>query len=116
MKKPNVICLCGSTRFIDTMSVIAWDLEKRGNIVLGPHLLPAWYCEGRSSHMAESQDVKEAMDELHLRKIDMADEILVVDVQSYVGESTSKEIVYAESLDKPVRYWSQNDAPVVENE
>jgi hypothetical protein len=50
---------------------------------------------------------KLALDELHKRKIDLADEILVLDVNGYIGDSTRSEITYAEAYNKPVRYLSQ---------
>jgi hypothetical protein len=46
---------------------------------------------------------------VHREKIRMADEILVVDVDGYVGDSTRQEIEFALSLGKAVRYWSRAD-------
>ena len=48
------------------------------------------------------------LDELHLRKIDLADEIFVVDVDNYVGESTTREINYAVKLEKPIRLFTED--------
>jgi nucleoside 2-deoxyribosyltransferase len=53
----------------------------------------------RSNHLQ-----KAALDELHLRKIELADEVLVLNVNGYVGESTRREISYAEQLGKPVHW------------
>jgi len=47
------------------------------------------------------------MDELHLRKIDLADEVFVIDWHGYIGESTAKEIEYATAQNKPIRYLKQ---------
>ena len=77
-------------------------LEKAGEIALGMHLLPVSYCGGYKHHMAEEQGVAEQMDLLHLRKIDMADRVFVVNVDGYVGESTKLEIAYALKLGKPI--------------
>lgn len=107
MSKPNVICLCGSSRFIDIMAVLSWQLEKQGNIVLSLHLVPRWYTTV-DDHLAEAEGVADFMDELHLRKIDMADEVVVVDVEKYIGESTSREIEYAKAHQKPLRYLSED--------
>ena len=104
--RPRIICLCGSTRFIDVMAVTGWEEEKRGKIVLGCHLLPAWYT-GAEGHLAEEQGVAAVFDALHLHKIEMADEVLVIDVGGYIGKSTTNEIAHAERLGKPIRYWSQ---------
>ena len=101
--RPKVIVLCGSTRFIDHMAVKAWELEKKGNIVLGPHLLPLWYCK-KAAHLAEEQGVKIQMDELHLRKIDMADGVYIINPDGYIGESTQREIEYALDNGVPVEY------------
>ena len=100
---PRVVCLCGSTRFIETFAIKTWELELEGFIVLGCTLLPAWYCPNRS-HFAEALGVKAQRDEHHLRKIDLADEVLVLNVGGYVGDSTRREIDYANAHGKPVRY------------
>ncbi len=48
--------------------------------------------------------VKEMLDDMRLRKIDMADEIYVINVGGYIGESTRREIAYAERTRKKVNY------------
>jgi hypothetical protein len=86
------------------MAVIAWGLEKDGYITLGLHLLPADYPTKCADHLAEAEGVAGQMDELHLRKIDLADEVLIVNIGGYIGDSTRNEIAYAECMQKPVRY------------
>ena len=103
MDRPKIICLCGSSRFCSEMAVIAWEFEKEGYITLGLHLLPADYTPAES-HLAEVEGVAQKMDELHLRKIDLADEVFVVNIGGYIGESTSREIQYAQDNGKIVRY------------
>ena len=107
-KIPKIICICGSTRFIEKMAVLSWELEKEGNIVIGMHLLPINYLDKNAlditDNVAESQGVKKDIDELHLRKIDLAHEILVVNIDGYIGDSTRSEIEYAEKIGKPVRF------------
>jgi len=103
MSKPRVICLCGSTKFIEQFAIMAWELEKGGAITLGCHLLPHWYCPV-PDHGAEWAGMKEHFDELHKRKIDLADEVFVLNVGGYIGESTQSEIAYAEAHGKPVKY------------
>ncbi len=107
MPKPKVIVMCGSSRFCDVMAVCAWLLEKHENaITMGLHLLPEWYCHNEiPDHLAEHEGVAEQMDELHLRKIDLADEVFVVDVAGYIGESTTREIAYAKDKGLPIRYF-----------
>lgn len=113
MKKPKVVVLCGSSRFVEIMAVCAWMLERdEGAIALGLHLLPWWYAKKEEipDHLAEHEGVAEQMDELHLRKIDLADEVFVVSLNGYKGESTRREIAYAESKGIPVRYLEEKTA------
>lgn len=104
--RPRIVCLCGSSRFVDVMAVISWTFERdEGVICLGLHLLPSWYGEKPiPDHLAEVEGVAAKMDELHLRKIDLADEVFVVNVGGYIGESTTREIAYAREHGKPVKY------------
>lgn len=103
LDRPKIICLCGSSRFCCEMAVIGWTFEKDGYITVGLHLLPDSYTKVES-HLAEAEGVAKQMDELHLRKIDLADEVFVVNVDGYIGESTSREIAYATKLGKPIKY------------
>ena len=103
--RPKIVCLCGSSRFVAEMASIAWALERdEGYIVLGLHLLPANHPGLQPDHQAEADGKKEHFDKLHLHKIDLADRVLVVNIGGYIGESTRREIAYALSLGKPVRY------------
>lgn len=103
VRGPKIICLCGSTRFIETFAIQTWELERKGYIVLGCTLLPRWYCKV-PDHFGEATGTKTQCDELHLRKIDLADEVLVLNVGGYIGESTTNEIAYATAHGKPVSY------------
>ena len=103
--KPKVICLCGSTRFTAEMLVIQWELTKQGNIVLSWCALPdSYFNDGDKTHVGDQEGVKEIVDEVHKRKIDLADEIFVLNINGYIGESTRSEIEYAEAHKKPLRY------------
>lgn len=101
--RPTMICLCGSSRFVDTMAVLAWEFEKGGAIVMGLHLLPTWYTS-QPDHQAEHEGIADQMNELHLRKIDLADKVFVVNVDGYIGEDTAREIVYATEHGKSISY------------
>jgi hypothetical protein len=101
---PKVVCFCGSTRFTSEMLVIQWDFAKRGIIVHTWHALPYGYSDEREAHIAEKEGVKEALDELHKRKIDLSDEVFVINIDGYIGDSTRSEIEYATSKGVPVRY------------
>ena len=109
MERPKIVCFCGSSRFVPEIAVLMWEFEKAGQIAMGLHLLPdnaAKRPDGSiiEHHLAEEQGVAAQMDELHLRKIDLADSIFVVNIDGYIGESTSREIAYAKRTGKPVVY------------
>ena len=97
--KYNVITLCGSTRFKDEFMKAQKRLTLEGNIVISVGLF------GHSGDDEVWTDgTKEMLDDMHLRKIDLADEIFVVNVGGYIGSSTRSEIEYAMSTGKTVRY------------
>ncbi len=107
--KTKIVTLCGSSKFTDIMAVCAWLIEKNENaIAMGLHLLPVWYPDCPPDHLAEHEGVATQMDMLHMRKIDISDEIFVVNWDAYVGHSTTNEIKYAVDSGKPVR-WLTND-------
>lgn len=100
---PVIVAVSGSTRFMDVMAVKMWEFEKAGCIALGCHLLPDSYTK-IPHHLAEFEGCAGAMDALHLRKIEIADKLYVVNKHGYIGESTSREIAYARTLGKPVEF------------
>ncbi len=103
--KPKVVCLCGSTRFTREMLIKQWELTKQGYIVLTWCALPDDYYQGEdTAHIGDQEGVKEAIDELHKRKIDLSDKVFVINVEGYIGSSTRSEIDYAVSHGKPVEY------------
>ena len=104
--KYKVITLCGSTRFKDAFMQAQKKLTLEGNIVISVGLFghsgdqEVW--EGMSEDTLTQTKIM--LDDMHKRKIDMADEIFVINVGGYVGESTRSEIEYAQSTGKVVRY------------
>lgn len=107
--KPKIVVLCGSSRFVSIMAVCAWLIERDERaIAMGLHLLPEWYPNCPDHHLAEHEGVSMEMDTLHLRKIDLCDEVFVVDWDGYVGLSTSNEIAHARALGKPVRMFRED--------
>lgn len=107
--RPAVITLCGSSRFVQEMAVCAWLIERdQGAIAMSLHLLPTWYSNCPADHLAEHEGVAEDMDALHLKKIDLSDEIFVVNRGEYIGSSTSNEIAYAKNKGKRVRYYTRD--------
>jgi len=98
--KPVIVCLCGSTRFKEQYERVMRDQTLAGRIVLSVGLFT------HANNLNITNDVKAFLDNLHLRKIDLADEIFVIDPDGYIGDSTRKEIEYAKGLGKPVNYYS----------
>ena len=97
--KYKVITLCGSTRFKDAFMEAQKHLTLEGNIVISVGLF------GHSGDdEVWSEGTKEMLDDVHKRKIDMADKIFVINVGGYIGSSTRSEIEYAAATGKAVRY------------
>lgn len=93
----KVITLCGSTRFKKEFEEQNKRLTLEGNIVISVGIF------GHSGDVI-TEEQKKMLDEIHKRKIDMADEIFVINVGDYVGESTFNEILYARSKNIPINY------------
>lgn len=106
--KSRIICLCGSTRFTELMLIKQWELTKQGFVVLSWCALPDSYFKGEpKSHVGDEEGVKKIVDEVHMRKIDLADEVFVLNVGGYMGESTRNEIMYAQKMGKSIKYLEQ---------
>lgn len=98
-RKYKVITLCGSTKFKDEFLEVQKRLTLEGNIVISVGLF------GHSGDNEVWDDgVKEMLDDMHKRKIDMADEIFVINKGGYIGSSTKSEIEYAKANGKTVKY------------
>ena len=101
-----VITLCGSTRFKEAFIEVQKQLTLEGNIVISVGL----FGHSGDSEVWENMDegtftkTKEMLDDMHKRKIDMADSIFVINVGGYIGDSTRSEIEYAKNNGKEVRY------------
>lgn len=99
---PEIVCICGSTRFIDEWSYWRQRLTYEGKIVLAIEIVTSQDCTTDPQHA--DPDLKVKLDELHKRKIDLADRVFVLNVNGYIGESTRSEIAYTERLGKPIDY------------
>lgn len=100
-KKPTIVCLCGSTRFAQAFADANLFETLSGRIVLSIG------CNTKSDDdLVKAGFVinKEALDTLHLHKIDLCDEVLVLNVNDYVGDSTRREVEYAKRLGKVIRW------------
>ncbi len=101
-----VVTLCGSTRFKDEFLQVQKDLTLQGYIVLSVGL----FGHSGDNEVWEGMDegtltkTKEMLDDMHKRKIDMSDEIFVINPGGYIGESTKSEIEYAKEHGKKIRY------------
>ena len=94
-----VITLCGSTKFKEEFLQVQKELTLAGNIVISVGLF------GHSGdNEVWNEGTKEMLDDMHKRKIDMADEIFVINVNGYIGESTQSEIEYAKKKHKIINY------------
>lgn len=106
---PKIICLCGSTRFTEQMLIQQWELTKSGFIVLSWCALPDSYFSNNinldKTHIGDQEGVKKIVDEVHMRKIDLSSEVLIMNIDNYIGESTRNEINYAISQNKPIQYF-----------
>ncbi len=100
----GIICLCGSTRFKPEFEKANRLLTMSDWIVLSVGSFH--HSEDNSMIQAEIVSRKRQLDLLHLRKIELAQGILVIDVDSYIGRSTKREIEHAERLGKNIYYYS----------
>ena len=102
----KVITLCGSTKFKEDFMREQKRLTLAGNIVISVGL----FGHSGDNEVWESMDegaftkTKQMLGDMHKRKIDMADEIFVINKNGYIGESTRSEIEYAIKTNKIVNY------------
>ena len=104
--RPRIACLCGSTRFYDEFQRVNYERTMAGEIVLSVGFYPHAKAEhGHGEGVGHDSSEKAALDQLHKRKIDLADYVLVVsDAAGYFGESTRSEIEHAVTSGKPVEF------------
>lgn len=92
-RSPEIVCLCGSTRFYKTFDEQNFKLTLEGKIVLSIG------CNTKSDEgLKLTPEDKMRLDELHKRKIDLCDWVLVLNVDGYIGDSTKSEIAYAKRI------------------
>ena len=106
VKNYKVITLCGSTKFKEEFMKVQKDLTLKGNIVISVGLFGHSGDNEVWENMSEGEltKTKVMLDDMHKRKIDLADEIFVINKNSYIGESTKSEIEYAIKTGKKVNY------------
>lgn len=97
----KIVCYCGSLRVaLDAFKKAEYEAVLKGEIALLPCCM---FVDIEREYGAES-DYKQKADDLHKRKIDISDEVFVLNVGGYIGSSTRSEIDYAISIGKPVKY------------
>lgn len=94
----KIVCLCGSTKFKEAFDKANREETSKGNIVLTVAMF------GHLEGLDMNSDTKKIFDEVHFDKILLADEILVLNVNKYIGESTKNEINYAIKHNKKIIY------------
>lgn len=103
--KPEVVCLCGSTRFKDE-----YRAENRRPTMDGKIVISVGFFGHADGHEFTERE-KEMLDELHKRKIDISDRVHVINVGGYVGTSTRSEIEYARNRGVPVTFYESERGP-----
>jgi hypothetical protein len=99
MKEYNVVTLCGSVKFREEFLKVQKDLTLKGNIVIS-----LGFFDHSDDEEKLVKGTKEMLADMHKRKIDMANEIYVINKGGYIGSSTKSEIEYAKSIGKEINY------------
>ncbi len=97
-KKRKIVCLIGSTKFKEAFEKANKEESLKGNIILTVAMF------GHLEGLDMDSDAKRIFDKIHLDKINLSDEVLVLNVNGYIGESTKKELEYAIKKSKKIRY------------
>lgn len=98
---PKIVCLCGSPQFKRTFIRLNREETLKGNIIL-----TFGFFSGIDSL---DEDTKKALETTHLRKIDLCDEVLVVDVDKYIDDTTNRYIEYAKARKKNIVFLSERE-------
>lgn len=99
----DVICLCGSTKFLKQFEEVKNFAEKQGAVVFTPEVYHHYYNVNLTVYQTE------VLNELHQLKIGLADYVIVINVDGYIGETTQDEIEFAHDLGIPVHYLELGD-------
>lgn len=98
LEEMNIITLCGSTKYKDEYLMVNKWLTLQGNIVISVSMF------GHVDKEPLSQSEKLTLDVIHKSKIDIANEIFVININGYIGTSTKQEIEYADFKGKKIRF------------
>ena len=106
--KPKIVCYCGSIRVAkEAFQKAEYESLLRGEIAL----LPCCMFVDIERQYGANSGYKILADQQHKRKIDLCDEVFILNVGGYIGQSTKSEIEYAESIGKPIKYLEPLSAP-----
>lgn len=105
IQRPKIIVLCGSTKFYEEFMQVMAEETLKGNIVISVGLF-GHRKDTNPFEIEITPEVKQMLDTLHFRKIDLADEVRIINPNGYIGFSTKREIEYARRLAKLVTYYS----------
>jgi len=105
--KPTIVCLCGSTRFKEAFDNANYQETMAGKIVLSVGFFMHASGNRHGESVGATPKQKIALDELHKCKIDLSNEVLILNVGGYIGESTQSELDYAREHGKFVRFLEQ---------
>jgi len=111
MIETKIVCLCGSTKFYEDFQKANYEETMKGNIVLSVGFYMHSSEQVHGQHVGCTEEQKIMLDKLHMKKIDLAHEILVINKNGYIGESTRKEIKYAVRTGKPIRWYFPENIP-----
>lgn len=113
-RRPMVVVLCGSTRYWRTFQEASLRETIDGRIILSIGAARAADDGDKSfgGYMPEAEfdAIKERLDRLHLEKVGLADEALILNVDDYIGDSTRRELAHARALGKRIRWWEYPSA------
>ena len=101
----KIVTLCGSTKFKDEFIRANFLLTMKGYIVLSV----GWFGHSKENVFTVTSVEKEFLDDLHKRKIELSDEVFIIDVDGYIGNSTRSEIAHAKTLQLPIFYLSKDN-------
>jgi hypothetical protein len=100
IQKPKIVCICGSSRFNDEIAQANVRFTLQGKIVISTTCLVA----SNIPRCNLDNKSKQVIFNLNMQKIQMADEIYIVNPDAYIGEFTQQLIAYARMEGKPLAY------------
>ncbi len=111
MSRPTIVTLCGSTRFYEAFQRANYEETMAGKIVLSVGFYPHSQEKAHSEDEGCTPEQKVALDILHKKKIDLSDEVLILNVDGYIGNSTRGELDHAFITSKKIRFLEPAKAP-----